>query len=291
MTKLIKLKKLFKNYKIDGYIVPKNDEFFSEYIPENKDNLKFISNFSGSFGFAIILKINNYLFVDGRYTLQAKIQSGKQFKIITIPNQLPFNILKHKKLNLGFDPRLHTESMLMKLFTNTSCKLIPLKENLISKIRVQKSYYKLSRFYKLNNKDCGQNSKDKIKKVAKVLIKNKINLQFISASENIAWLLNLRGADSEFTPIPNSYLILSDKKEIYFFCDLKKINKKLKKDLAYVKIIDIRYIEKFLLSIKNKKILLDENSCSIFFKNIIIKNNIILKMKDPIYLFKSIKIK
>ena len=54
--RLNKLKKLFKINKINGYLVPKNDEFFGEYIPEFKDNLKFISNFSGSYGFALILK-------------------------------------------------------------------------------------------------------------------------------------------------------------------------------------------------------------------------------------------
>ena len=97
MEKINKLKKIFNNYKIDGYIVPKNDEFFGEYIPKHKDRLKFISNFSGSYGFALILKNQNYLFVDGRYSLQAKIQSGKFYKIITLPNQLPFNILKKKK--------------------------------------------------------------------------------------------------------------------------------------------------------------------------------------------------
>ena len=57
------LKEKFKKFKIDGYIVPKNDEFFGEYIPENKDNLKFISNFSGSYGFALILKKKNYFFI------------------------------------------------------------------------------------------------------------------------------------------------------------------------------------------------------------------------------------
>jgi len=66
-------------YNLDGYIIPKNDEFFGEYIPENKDRLKFISNFSGSYGFAIILKGKNCLFVDGRYTLQAQIQKWKVF--------------------------------------------------------------------------------------------------------------------------------------------------------------------------------------------------------------------
>jgi len=89
MEKIKKLKKIFNRENIDGYIVPKNDEFFAEYIPDHNDRLNFISNFSGSYGFALILKDKNYLFVDGRYTLQANNQSGKYFKIITIPNIMP----------------------------------------------------------------------------------------------------------------------------------------------------------------------------------------------------------
>ena len=89
MEKINKLKKLFKSENIDGYIIPKNDEFFGEYIPDHNDRLKYISDFSGSYGFALILKNNNYLFVDGRYTIQANNQSGKFFKIKTIPDELP----------------------------------------------------------------------------------------------------------------------------------------------------------------------------------------------------------
>ena len=80
MEKIKKLKKIFKKEKIDGYIIPKNDEFFGEYIPDHNDRLNFITNFSGSFGFALILKNKNYLFVDGRYTHQANNQSGKFLK-------------------------------------------------------------------------------------------------------------------------------------------------------------------------------------------------------------------
>ena len=96
MKKLNQLKELLNYYNIDGYIVPKNDEFFCEYTSENKDKLKFISNFSGSYGFALILKNKNYLFVDGRYTLQAENESSKLFKILTIPNKLPSDVLKKK---------------------------------------------------------------------------------------------------------------------------------------------------------------------------------------------------
>ena len=101
MEKINKLTKLYSYYNLDGYIVPKNDEFFGEYIPPNKDKLKFISNFSGSYGLALILKNKNYLFVDGRYTLQAKIQSGKYFQIITVPHKFPSDILKNKRLKIG----------------------------------------------------------------------------------------------------------------------------------------------------------------------------------------------
>ena len=58
------LREKFKKYNIDGYVVPKNDDYFTEYSKINR--LKIISNFSGSAGLAIILKDKNYLFTDGR---------------------------------------------------------------------------------------------------------------------------------------------------------------------------------------------------------------------------------
>ena len=74
MEKIKKLKKNFLREKIDGYLVPKNDEFFGEYVSALNDRLNFISNFTGTFGFSLILKNRNYLFVDGRYTLQDTIE-------------------------------------------------------------------------------------------------------------------------------------------------------------------------------------------------------------------------
>ena len=83
MKTLYKLKTLIKMQNLDAYIVPKNDEFFGEYAFPNR--LKTVSNFSGSAGFTIITSSLNYLFVDGRYLIQSKIESGKNFKIIEIP--------------------------------------------------------------------------------------------------------------------------------------------------------------------------------------------------------------
>ena len=110
-----KLRKKFNKFQIDGYIVPKNDEFFSEY--DSSDRLRIISNFSGSAGLAIVLRKKNYLFVDGRYTIQAQQQSGKQFKIIEIHNFLPNKIIKN--LTLGFDPSILTKRQLNLYFGNS----------------------------------------------------------------------------------------------------------------------------------------------------------------------------
>ena len=77
-----KIKKFIKDKYLDGYIIPKNDNYFTEYSKIN--NLAKVTKFTGSAGFALILKNINYLFVDGRYTLQARQQSGKEFTIFEI---------------------------------------------------------------------------------------------------------------------------------------------------------------------------------------------------------------
>ena len=96
MEKVKKLKKVLLREKIDGYLIPKNDEFFGEYTPSYNDRLRYVSNYSGSYGYSLILKKKNYLFVDGRYTLQASNQSKNLFNVVTIPNKMPFNVLKKK---------------------------------------------------------------------------------------------------------------------------------------------------------------------------------------------------
>ena len=252
MEKINKLKKLLRQYNIDGYLVPKNDEFFGEYIPQSKDRLKFISNFSGSYGFALIKKNKNYLFVDGRYSLQAKIQSGKFFEIITIPNKLPYDILGKKKLKIGFDPKLHTNKNLKMFFNKTNCNLIPINQNLIDKLWFRKEKKNYKKFYSLPKKAVGQNYDMKINKLINILKSKKIDFQFVSASENIAWLLNIRGQDTDFTPLPNSYLILNQNKEINLFCDLKKINSIFKKKFKNLNIIDIKDVSFFLSKVKKK---------------------------------------
>ena len=127
MIKLIKRFIVANN--LDGYIIPKNDNYFTEY--SNINNLAKITNFTGSAGFAVILRHKNFLFVDGRYTFQAKKQCGNNFKILEIPFFWPKNISNIDDLKIGFDPELFTEFTLKKYFENKA-NLIPLKYQFIN---------------------------------------------------------------------------------------------------------------------------------------------------------------
>ncbi len=288
-NKIKKLRHFLKLNNLDGYIVPKNDQFFSEYAYPNR--LKEISNFTGSAGLAVILINKNFLFVDGRYTLQAKIEAGKNFYIYEIPKFMPFKILKkNKKLSLGFDPKLFTNSSIEKNFKDT-CNLFPLNQNLIDKLKtINLNKYKNKAFYQLKNKFAGETINSKINRLILNLNKQRIDNIFISAPENVAWLLNLRGKDNPHSPIPNCQIILTKSNKIYFFSSKDKI-KQIKKLKPYKNFNFFNFNEfiSVVHKLPGKYFCIDKSTCSIFYASIIKSKFIIKSLNDPCYVMKAIK--
>ena len=274
----------FNKYNIDGYIIPKNDEFFSEYSAN--DRLKTISNFSGSAGYSIILKKKKYLFVDGRYTIQAKKEAGKNFQIIDLNKIINCNLFKN--LSIGFDPKFFT-SLQIKKFFHKNNKVKSIESNLIDQIC--KNKVKSSKpFFSLKNKIVGEDYKTKIMKIKKYLNKNKSDYLFITAPENVAWLLNIRGHDNPNSPIPNCHLIISKKGIFNLISYKKKVSKLInEKKIKSNQVIEPKNLNKFISNLKGKKIIIDKNTCSIFFENILKKKFKILSIVDPIYSLKSLK--
>ena len=278
---LKKLKEFINNNDLDGYIVPKNDNFFTEY--SNINNLYKISNFSGSAGFALVLKNNNYLFVDGRYTLQAKKQSGKEFSIFEIPYLWPKDLLNINSYKIGFDPELFTQNILNKYFEKI-VNLIPLKydfKNTKEKIS--------NKIYLLNKTITGETTSKKINKLKKILLKKKINYLYISASENVNWILNIRGKDLPNSPLVNCKLILSDKGKLFLFVDINKITNLKKKLNKNIKFFNEKDFFKIIYHLGKGEICIDKNTCSIYEEQIIKSKFKITENIDPIYNLKSIK--
>ncbi len=278
------LKKKFNSYGIDGYVVPKNDEFFSEY--SLKDRLKTISNFSGSAGYAVILKKKNYLFVDGRYSLQAQIETGNNF-IIKRLSEI-FNCKLFKDITLGVDPKIFTENEINKFFLKYN-KIKTININLIDKI-YNRYPRKIKQYYSLKDKITGESHLNKIGKISNILKKEKVDYLFITAPENVAWLLNIRGHDNPNSPMPHCRLLLNKNKKVFLISEKEKVIKIIKeKKISKKQIINPQEIINYFNKIKKSKFITDHKTCSIFYRNSLIKKHKILKKEDPIYALKAIK--
>ena len=278
----LEIKNLILSNNLDGYIMPKNDNYFTEYSKTN--NLKSVTNFSGSAGFAIFLKNKKYLFVDGRYTIQAQKESGNKFEIFEIPYVWPKNVLK-KKIKIGFDPNLFTWETLNKYFGG-DYNLIPLNFTFKSKKKSLNAFP----FYSLNSNVAGKSVIQKINQLIKIMFERKFDYIYVSAGENICWLLNIRGKDLPNSPLANCKMILTKKKEIYFFSKKRKI-KRIQFSLKKLKIffLEENKILTCLNNLRNGNFCIDNKTCSVFEESLINYKFKISGREDPTYNLKSLK--
>ncbi len=278
------LRNKFKKFNIDGYVIPKNDEYFTEYSKINR--LKTISNFSGSAGLAIILKNKNYLFTDGRYTIQSQLESGRYFKIFEFEKLINCSLFKN--LTLGIDPKLFTNTQIKNYFLKNN-KIKYINKNLIDEIKKQKKYLTIP-FFSLKKKIVGESVNSKLNKISRYLKKKNSDFIYISAPENVAWILNIRGGDSPNSPVPNSRLIISKTKKLFLISKIEKCKKIIKnKVIKKNQFLDIDNFSKEILKLKGKNFIIDDKSCSIFCENLIKSKFKIIGREDPTYLLKAIK--
>ena len=292
-NKLIKLRRELTINNIDGYIIPKNDEFFGEYVSPEKERLKYLTGFSGSAGQSLVLKKQAFLFVDGRYTLQAQKEVRKGFKVIQIHKTIPSDILRKnkQKLRIGFDPRIYSLASLINLYKTENVKLIPIKKNLIDKIWPNKPKIKFNKFFILKTQYAGKSFKNKINLICKILKRKKLKNLLVTAPENVAWSLNIRGKDNSYSPIPNCNAIVNYKKKITLIVENKKISKNFKSQFGkVVKYVNPTDITAHFNSLdKKQNFLIDKFTCSYFYREKIAERFKYIEEIDPIFFLKSKK--
>lgn len=291
LDNLNKLKKVLIKKNIDAYLVPKNDFFFNEFIKTGNDRLRYVSNFTGSAGTALILHKKNYLFVDGRYTLQAKQESGHLFNIIDISkiNILSFLKKNYTNIKIGFDPNLF-RFQAIKNILKEKINLVSIEKNLIEQIWKDKKKEVSKNAFILENQYCGISHIKKIKKLRDLLDINKKNSFFISSNENVCWLLNIRGEDSIYSPLLNAFALIQQNK-ITVFCNLKKVSNKLiksfKKDVQFS---DIKSLKEKLIKTKIFSVKIDPATTSYGLIKFLQSSKIKCKfIQDPIFHLKSKK--
>jgi Xaa-Pro aminopeptidase len=284
--RLSAIRRIFKDHNVSGYIVPSNDEYMSEYVPDYARRLEYIAGFTGSNGIAVILEEKALFFTDGRYLDQSKYELDLEcFEIFDLKYIQDFPWHKHIGLDssIGYDPKLFTNPKLQ-IFQNI--KLQPINTNLIDEIWRYQPLRPSSNIYIYPVEFVGQSYSEKIDLCRATLRKHQADGMIISRSDSICWLLNLRASDVPCTPLMLGLAILTQDK-LYLFVDPKRLDNSVIKERAEITILpEKQFIE--TLNSTHGKILVDENSASNFIMDSIKAKNV-EKIDDPCQILKACK--
>ena len=209
-ARVAELRGLLEAEGLSGFIVPRADEHQNEYVPANAERLMWLTGFAGSAGLAIVLRDKAALFVDGRYTEQAKAQvDGGVFAILHVVSEPPTDWLARtlrKGDRLGYDPRLHTPDSVRRF--SAACEtagadLVATPRNPVDAIWRDRPGAPMGAVTQHKTRFAGEPSTAKVARVKEAL--KRVDGLLVSDPSNLAWLFNIRGADVAHTPLPLGY--------------------------------------------------------------------------------------
>ena len=218
----------------DGFLVPMADAYQSEYVPASDQRIGFLSGFTGSAGFIIVLRDRAVFFTDGRYTLQARHQMDATLFDVQDSTKIPPTEWLAAHLPCGakiaYDPWLHTDAgvaRLKKAVEKAGGFLAPVARNPVDAIWADRPAAPTAPIHPYDLAYSGQSSADKRTMIAAELKKAGCAAAVITDPASIAWVLNVRGGDVPNTPLPLSFAILHDSGAVTWFVDPRKVTEGL----------------------------------------------------------------
>ncbi|MGO9391285.1 aminopeptidase P family N-terminal domain-containing protein, partial [Rhodoblastus sp.] len=170
------LRAALKKAKLDGFLVPRADAHQNEYVAPCEERLAWLSGFTGSAGFAIVLRDKAALFVDGRYTVQAREQvDAKVFALVGIGETSPGEWLAkeaRKGWRIGYDPWLHTPAQVERFIAaaqKAGAVLVASGENPIDGLWSDRPAPPLGAVTLHPRKYAGETAEKKLERIAKAL--------------------------------------------------------------------------------------------------------------------------
>jgi len=247
---LASLRKLMKDRRhvrepLAAYIIPSCDAHDSEYIAPVDMRRQYVSNFSGSAGTAIVTHDQALLWTDGRYYNQAQKELDTHWTLMKAgqpetPSQSEWLVNNLEPGSaVGIHPMLCTSSswseMSEKLKT-TDCQLVEVEEDLVDLLWSQDQEHPQpprpeNPVFPLQHAFTGKTWQSKVEEVRSELKAKSCDLLILSALDDVAWLLNLRGSDIEFNPVFFAYAAVS-LKEVVLFISPGQVNSALQDSLT-----------------------------------------------------------
>jgi Xaa-Pro aminopeptidase len=222
---------------LSGFVIPRADDHQNEYVPACAERLAWLTGFSGSAGVAVVLRNEAAIFVDGRYTVQAPSQVDIDvFTPRHIIDEPPASwIAAHLKQGerLGYDPWLHTPEMverLAKACASAGGELVALESNPLDSVWADRPKPPLGAISLHKKRLAGEAAGAKLKRVQDAL--NGYDGLVVSDPHNIAWALNIRGADVAYTPLPLCFALVPKAGRPKLFVDSGKLSPSVREALA-----------------------------------------------------------
>ncbi len=198
---------------LDGFVVPRSDEHQNEYVPEAAERLAWLTGFTGSAGFAVVLRETAAVFVDGRYTLQVRDQvDGQVFAFESLlDNRSEAWLAAHLKAKdrLGYDPWLHTPTQierLRKVASGVGAILVPVETNPVDEVWQARPAPRLGPVTLHDDALAGRAPAVKLADI-RAALKTEAAL-LLSDPHALAWTFNIRGGDVDHTPLPLGYALV-----------------------------------------------------------------------------------
>ena len=245
---------------IDAYYLNTSDYHMSEYVPEYFKTIRYFSGFTGSLATFIVDTKKAYIFVDGRYHIQADaecVPNGVEVIKLGTENALdPIDFItkNYSKKVVGLDGKRSSINFVNKLVQNK----IKIKcEDIYSDIIEDREPLSDAPLYELKEDLVGKSRKEKIEEL-KYCFKDKVHI--INNLESIAYILNMRSRDILHTPVFLSYMVVYDN-DVYLFIDLERLDPN-QLEALYLDGIVIRKYDAYydlLKEIKKQTIVLDDN--------------------------------
>lgn len=224
-TPLSALRSLLLADGLDGMIVPRADAWQSEYAAPYDDKLAWLTGFTGSAGLALVLREKALIFVDGRYQVQVREEVDlSAWEIHHLHNE-PLDAWLADNLpagsRIGFEPMLMVNSQYEAL-SATHCALAPMTDDPLNALWHDRPAAPRGPVREMPLDVAGESSAEKRARIAALLAKKGADYLAITQPDNIAWLLNVRGADIAMSPVPLSFALLSHTGEVEWFIDRQK---------------------------------------------------------------------
>ncbi|HRM57174.1 MAG: aminopeptidase P family protein [Prevotella sp.] len=301
--RLEKLREVMRREHLSAFIFPSTDAHQSEYVADHWQGRAWISGFNGSAGTAVVTMRSAALWTDSRYFIAAEEQlRGTEFQLMklkvegtpTISDWIASELLQNEDecREVGLDGMVNSYNDTMALISDlrkaggitVRTNFDPLEQIWMNRPAIPENPVEIQ---SLNF--AGETVDDKIQRIRKALREHHADGILVSALDDIAWTLNLRGTDVHCNPVFVSYLLISSE-QVSLFVNPKKISSEVKVylDEHGISLFDYNQVEEGLESYADYNILLDGDETSFcLWKSV--KCQEIIAAKSPIPVMKAVK--